>query len=50
MLTVSLGMQIQGNADVPENDALQTRAISRVVYHKDFNEKTKVSTVLGICD
>ena len=47
-MTVSLvGMHTQGNLPQTFNDAQQTRNVSRVVYHKGFNEgfnaKTKVS-------
>jgi hypothetical protein len=42
-MTVSLGMHTQGNSNDLKNDAQQTRRITRVVYHKDFNTKTAVS-------
>lgn len=45
-MTVSLGMHKQGNLPQTFNDAQQTRKlrkVSRVVYHKGFNAKTKVS-------
>ncbi|XP_046645978.1 chymotrypsinogen A-like isoform X3 [Daphnia pulicaria] len=44
-MTVSLGMHTQGNGNDLKNDAQQTRRITRVVYHKDFNTKTAVNDV-----
>lgn len=42
-MTVSLGMHTQGDGQTLKNDAQQTRRITRVVYHKDYNAKTLVS-------
>jgi hypothetical protein len=42
-MTVSLGMHTQGDGKTLKNDAQQTRRITRVVYHKDYNAKTLVS-------
>nr|CAH0107902.1 unnamed protein product [Daphnia galeata] len=40
-LTVSLGMHTQGHLENTRNDAQQTRKVTRVVYHRDYNDKTK---------
>jgi hypothetical protein len=47
-LTVSLGMHKQGDKKNPAHDAQQTRKVTRVVYHKDYNDKTKVSLLLRL--
>nr|CAH0107899.1 unnamed protein product [Daphnia galeata] len=41
-LTVSLGMHRQGHLPNTVNDAQQTRRVTRVVYHKDYSEDTKL--------
>nr|CAH0107898.1 unnamed protein product [Daphnia galeata] len=41
-MTVSLGMHTQGHVDKTFNDAQQTRRVTRVVYHKDYNAKTNI--------
>lgn len=48
-MTVSLGMHTQGNLPDTFNDAQQTRRVSRVVYHKDYNDATAVSIILIRC-
>ena len=37
-MTVSLGMHTQGHLPDTVNDAQQTRRVTRVVYHKDYND------------
>ena len=47
-MTVSLGMHTQGNLPDTVNDAQQTRRVSRVVYHKDYNDATFVNFVVNL--
>ncbi len=42
-MTVSLGMHTQGDGNTLKNDAQQTRRVTRVVYHTNYNDKTLVS-------
>ncbi|EFX79667.1 hypothetical protein DAPPUDRAFT_225026 [Daphnia pulex] len=46
-MTVSLGMHNQGGFPDPEpsNDAQMTRRVTRVVYHTNYNDKTKHNDV-----
>ncbi|EFX79661.1 hypothetical protein DAPPUDRAFT_244721 [Daphnia pulex] len=44
-LTVSLGMHTQGDGNTFQNDAQQTRRITRVVYHKNYNFETSVNDI-----
>ncbi|EFX79659.1 hypothetical protein DAPPUDRAFT_104230 [Daphnia pulex] len=44
-LKVSLGMHSQGDGNTLRDDAQQTRRITRVVYHIDFNMETMVNDV-----
>ena len=41
-------MHTQGHLNETFNDAQQTRKVTRVIYHKDYNEKTNVSILLRL--
>ncbi|EFX79656.1 hypothetical protein DAPPUDRAFT_225028 [Daphnia pulex] len=44
-MTVSLGMHTQGDGNTFQNDAQQTRRVTRVVYHINYNKRTKQNDV-----